>query len=72
MGLLSGRKKLHRSLLFHKMVKIYVPQRITVMRAITYSKLGSAKEVLHFQNLNKVLLQSGEVRVALNFSGVNP
>ena len=42
------------------------------MRAITYSKLGSAKDVLHSQNVNEVALQLGEVRVALHFSGVNP
>jgi NADPH2:quinone reductase len=53
-------------------VKSYLPQKKNVMHAITYSKLGSAKDVLHFQKVNKVSLQSGEVRVALNFSGVNP
>lgn len=42
------------------------------MRAITYSKLGTAKEVLHLQNLTDVAPQAGEVRVALSFSGVNP
>jgi NADPH2:quinone reductase len=42
------------------------------MRAITYSKLGTAKDVLHLQNLNDVAPQTGEVRVALSFSGVNP
>jgi NADPH2:quinone reductase len=42
------------------------------MRAITYSKLGTAKDVLRLQNLNDVAPQTGEVRVALTFSGVNP
>ncbi len=42
------------------------------MRAITYSKLGTAKDVLHLQNLNDAAPQTGEVRVALTFSGVNP
>jgi NADPH:quinone reductase len=42
------------------------------MRAITYSKLGTAKDVLHLQDLNDVTPQAGEVRVAISFSGVNP
>ncbi len=42
------------------------------MRAITYSKLGAAKDVLHIQQLGDVAPQAGEVRVALTYSGVNP
>jgi NADPH2:quinone reductase len=42
------------------------------MRAIIYSKLGEAKDVLHLQNLSDIAPQAGEVRVALTFSGVNP
>ncbi|MDB2369223.1 NADPH:quinone reductase [Octadecabacter sp.] len=42
------------------------------MRAITYSKLGMAKDVLRLQHLNDVAPQASEVRVALTFSGVNP
>ena len=42
------------------------------MRAITYSNLGEAKDVLNLQSLNDVAPQTGEVRVALTFSGVNP
>ncbi|MFT5744396.1 MAG: NADPH2:quinone reductase [Paracoccaceae bacterium] len=42
------------------------------MRAITYSNLGEAKDVLNLQNLNDIAPQAGEVRVALTFSGVNP
>jgi NADPH2:quinone reductase len=51
------------------------------MRAITYSKLGTAADVLTMQTLDDLAPQapeaggapqSGEVRVALHFSGVNP
>ena len=42
------------------------------MRAITYSDLGPARDVLHMQNLPDVTPQPGQVRVALRFSGVNP
>ena len=42
------------------------------MRAITYTKLGPAKDVLHLQDLKDTAPQAGEVRVALTFSGVNP
>ncbi|MGC1503390.1 MAG: NADPH:quinone reductase [Sulfitobacter sp.] len=42
------------------------------MRAITYTTLGPAKDVLHLQTLDDMPPQSGEVRVALAFSGVNP
>lgn len=48
------------------------PKRIPIVRAITYSKLGTANDVLYLQNLNDVTPQTGEVRVALTFSGVNP
>lgn len=42
------------------------------MRAITYTKLGPAKDVLQQSTLDDVPPQPGEVRVALAFSGVNP
>ena len=42
------------------------------MRAITYSKLGAAKDVLKPQDLPDLAPQPGEVRVALTYSGVNP
>ena len=42
------------------------------MRAITYTDLGTAKDVLHITNLSDVAPQAGEVRVALTYSGVNP
>lgn len=42
------------------------------MRAITYSKLGTANDVLNMEILDDVTPQAGEVRVALAFSGVNP
>lgn len=42
------------------------------MRAITYSDFGTARVVLHLQNLDDVTPQAGEVRVTLTYSGVNP
>lgn len=42
------------------------------MRAITYSKLGTAADVLTMETLGDVAPQAGEVHVALKFSGVNP
>lgn len=42
------------------------------MRAITYTKLGTAEDVLTTETLNDVAPRPGEVRVALQFSGVNP
>jgi len=42
------------------------------MRAITYSKLGTAQDVLTMQTLDDVAPDAGEVRVALHLSGVNP
>lgn len=42
------------------------------MHAITYSKLGPARDVLQLQELDNPAPQAGEVRVALSFSGVNP
>lgn len=42
------------------------------MRAITYSNLGTAADVLTIETLDDVAPQKGEVRVALRFSGVNP
>ena len=42
------------------------------MRAITYSKLGPARDVLSLQSLPDIVPASGEVRVAMAFSGVNP
>lgn len=42
------------------------------MRAITYTKLGPAKDVLQLQTLDDIPPQAGEVRVALAYSGVNP
>lgn len=42
------------------------------MRAITYTKLGPAKDVLQLQTLDDIAPQPGEVRVALAYSGVNP
>lgn len=42
------------------------------MRAIIYSKLGPAKDVLTLQDLNDGQPGAGEVRVGLTFSGVNP
>lgn len=42
------------------------------MRAITYSTLGPAKDVLHLETLDPGAPKAGEVCVALTFSGVNP
>lgn len=42
------------------------------MRAIIYTKLGPAKDVLQPGTLDDTPPQDGEVRVALAFSGVNP
>lgn len=42
------------------------------MQAITYSDLGAASDVLQMQTLATLAPQDGEVRVKLQFSGVNP
>lgn len=42
------------------------------MRAITYSEFGTARDVLHLQELDDVAPGPGEVRVRLSHSGVNP
>ncbi|MFK7837029.1 MAG: NADPH:quinone reductase [Sulfitobacter sp.] len=42
------------------------------MRAISYTQLGTARDVLHMHNLDDVAPQPGEVRVKLAYSGVNP
>jgi NADPH2:quinone reductase len=67
-----GSQELHGSLHCHMVAQTHASQRIRIMRAITYSNLGEAKDVLNLQNLNDIAPQAGEVRVALTFSGVNP
>ena len=42
------------------------------MPAITYNRFGPAAEVLIFQDLDDMVPGTGEVRVALRYSGVNP
>ncbi|MEW9921125.1 NADPH:quinone reductase [Marimonas sp. MJW-29] len=42
------------------------------MQAITYSKFGAARDVLHLQELEDIAPKSGDVRVRLVYSGVNP
>ncbi|KIN63613.1 Oxidoreductase, zinc-binding dehydrogenase family [Sulfitobacter noctilucicola] len=42
------------------------------MRAITYSELGEARDVLSLQTLDNIPPAAGEVRVKLKLSGVNP
>ncbi len=42
------------------------------MRAITYSKLGTAADVLTTETLGDVAPKPGEVRIALYYSGANP
>ena len=42
------------------------------MRAITYSRFGAAKDVLTLKDVEDIAPTTGEVRVKLAFSGVNP
>lgn len=42
------------------------------MRAMTYTDLGTARDVLHFHDVKDIAPAAREVRVKLNYSGVNP